>query len=208
MVQLYRCGTTACQDGINMPSGARLAFLRLRAYQPTIWTGRLEILHEPHRKQHSCAGCWRAGHATNTRVPCNQPPPTSAAGWDDTLPPCANVTQGPSCKLSPLGPATYNGTYYTANVSSGWLAKSQRLPGCLLPGCGMTETHTPLPPASCIIGLHVPPPYLPLPAVQLLRAGGMGAGEHLLLLAVLLCLRQWQPFHYGRGPLRGQLHSG
>ncbi|PRW33060.1 hypothetical protein C2E21_7981 [Chlorella sorokiniana] len=38
-------------------------------------------------------------------------------GWDDTLPACANVTQGPSCTLSPLGPATYNGTSYEAHYT-------------------------------------------------------------------------------------------
>jgi hypothetical protein len=58
-VQIYRCGTTSCQAGINLP-----------------------------------------------------------IGWDSSLPPCTNSTgNGPSCTLSPVGPADYNETHYVASYN-------------------------------------------------------------------------------------------
>lgn len=44
-------------------------------------------------------------------------PAAPAAAWDNTLPKCANVTQGPSCTLNPVGPASYSGNYYTAKYT-------------------------------------------------------------------------------------------
>lgn len=62
---------------------------------------------------HSCSACRQL---TSPPAPMCHP-----AGWDTTLPACANYTgSGQSCTLAPVGDASYNGSYYVSSVRQGW----------------------------------------------------------------------------------------
>lgn len=101
LVQVYKCGTTPCNVGANLPTGACRGPLA----------------------QHMC--CWPL--ACMGRAPAACPfsacadrlhlPALPHAAWDTGLPTCVNTTEGPSCTLNPVGPATWNGSYYTAKYS-------------------------------------------------------------------------------------------
>lgn len=123
MVQVYRCGTTACVPGTNMPSSERPMRGFSRAWGPTpVATSASGMA-----RQGAGEACPQAPrHRSNAATP--------HAGWNASLPACVNATepgeQAPSCTLSPVGPATYSANKYTSQVGAlpCWVVRALGLP--------------------------------------------------------------------------------